>query len=124
MKEKDLNQIAKLEKAIKDKYGKEAIQNPNSTWTKDKEQKYLEELKEFYKNKKTEKELIKIKEDTFIKNSKITERQKQICNICSCYSVSHVDDVYMTKFKCCSKCYIQYIEGREERWKSGWRPNS
>ena len=28
MKEKDLNKIAKIEKAIKDKYGEEAIQNP------------------------------------------------------------------------------------------------
>lgn len=22
----------------------------------------------------------------------------------------------------CSDCYIQWIEGREDRWRSGWRP--
>ena len=31
---------------------------------------------------------------------------------------------YMTKYECCFNCYIQYIEDREERWKSGWRPNN
>ena len=29
----------------------------------------------------------------------------------------------MSKFECCFKCYIDYVEGREDRWKSGWRPN-
>ena len=29
----------------------------------------------------------------------------------------------MSKFDCCEKCYIQWVEGREERWKKGWRPN-
>ena len=27
------------------------------------------------------------------------------------------------KFDCCHKCYIQYVEDREERWIEGWRPN-
>ena len=34
-----------------------------------------------------------------------------------------LDDVYMSKFDCCEKCYIQFVEGREDRWKTGWRPN-
>jgi len=28
----------------------------------------------------------------------------------------------MKKFDCCYECYIQFVDGREERWKSGWRP--
>ena len=32
------------------------------------------------------------------------------------------DDLYMNKFECCHTCYIQWVEGREERWESGWRP--
>ena len=40
MKNRDLNEIAKLEKAIKEKYGEEAIQNPKGTWDKEKEDKY------------------------------------------------------------------------------------
>ena len=33
-----------------------------------------------------------------------------------------LDDVYMSKFDCCFKCYIQWGEGREDRWSTGWRP--
>ena len=29
----------------------------------------------------------------------------------------------MAKFDCCFKCFIQWIEGREDRWKTGWRPD-
>lgn len=25
-------------------------------------------------------------------------------------------------WKCCMDCYIEFIESREDRWKSGWRP--
>ena len=26
-------------------------------------------------------------------------------------------------FGCCTHCHIQWVEGREERWSSGWRPS-
>ena len=29
----------------------------------------------------------------------------------------------MNKFECCFKCFIQYVDGREERWEKGWRPD-
>ena len=45
---KDLNKIAYVEKAIAKKFGQEAIVNPNSNWTDEKEEEYLEQLKEFY----------------------------------------------------------------------------
>ena len=45
------------------------------------------------------------------------------CPVCGLYSFHLKDDLYMHKFECCFKCYIQYVEGREERWKTGWRPN-
>ena len=25
-------------------------------------------------------------------------------------------------WQCCMDCFIEFIESREERWKSGWRP--
>lgn len=25
---------------------------------------------------------------------------------------------------CCSICYIEFVEDREDRWKSGWRPSA
>lgn len=122
MKKKDLNQIAKIEKAIKEKYGEEAIQNPKGSWDKEKEDKYLEELKAFYQRnlraKKTE------EADGFlVKTRKSDNSVDRTCPVCNSYSFSGQDDLYMTKFDCCFNCYIQYVEGREERWKSGWRPN-
>ena len=48
MKDKDLNQIAKIEKAIADKYGEDAITNPKAFWDENKEKEYLEQMKEFY----------------------------------------------------------------------------
>ena len=45
---KDLNQIAKIEKAMSKKFGKESIVNPKSGWSDEKEQQYLKDLKSFY----------------------------------------------------------------------------
>ena len=45
MSKKDLNYIAKLEKAISDKYGAETIQNPKSLWTQEKEKEYKKQIK-------------------------------------------------------------------------------
>lgn len=120
---KDLNEIASIEKAIKEKYGEEAIQNPKKSWSEEKEKKYLEELKEFYakkeKNRKVEK-----KDGFLIKNKKASNTQQRTCPVCGAYSFAGKDDLYMNKFECCFKCYIEYVEDREERWKTGWRPNS
>ena len=38
------------------------------------------------------------------------------------FSFSIHDDVYMLKYECCKSCYIRWVEDREERWESGWRP--
>ena len=43
-------------------------------------------------------------------------------NLTNYVSFKSNDDVYMTKFGCCFKCYVQWVEDREERWKTGWRP--
>ena len=39
------------------------------------------------------------------------------------YSFDKKDDFYMNKFECCHCCYIQWVDGREERWLKGWRPD-
>jgi len=123
VKEKDLNKIAKIEKAIKEKYGEEAIQNPKGLWDQEKEAKYLEELKSFYKRSHRKKE--SEESDGFIVRSKKAKTEiSRTCPVCGSYSFSEKDDLYMVKFECCYDCYIQYIDGREERWKSGWRPNN
>tara|TARA_B100000085_G_scaffold193893_1_gene177786 strand:+ start:6993 stop:7325 length:333 start_codon:yes stop_codon:yes gene_type:complete len=107
---KDLNEIARIEKAIKEKYGEEAIQNPKGLWTEEKEKKYLSDLKIFYNGKEKKRKSLEPSPD-------------RTCPVCGTYSFSVKDDLYMNKFECCFECYIQYVEDREERWKTGWRPN-
>ena len=109
---KDLNEIAKIEKAIKEKYGNEAIQNPKGNWDQEKEAKAA-------RSKKTE-----VIGDVTINHKKTKNKIDRSCPVCGSYSFSLNDDLYMIKFQCCFNCYIQYVEGREERWKSGWRPNN
>ena len=58
---RDLNEIAKIEKAIKEKYGEEAIQNPKGSWDQEKEAKYLEDLKAFYQRSSRKRRLKKLK---------------------------------------------------------------
>ncbi len=123
MKNKDLNEIAKIEKAIKEKYGEEAIQNPKGSWDKEKEIKYLKDLKDFYKKDSRQKKTETIG-DIKVNKRKSSHKISRTCPVCGSYSFSLNDDLYMTKFNCCFNCYIQFIEGREERWKSGWRPNN
>lgn len=115
MKDKDANYIIKVEKAIAEKYGKETIQNPNSSWSEEKEEKYLKQLKTENKLK------YDLGDKKLIKNrNKIT----RVCNTCNKDQIKKKHDVYFTKFECCFECFVQWVEDREERWKAGWRPES
>ena len=119
---KDPNYAVKVEKAIAEKYGKEAVVNPKSQWDDEKEKEYLDELKNNYKEGKIEGELVEM-DGVLISEQLLNRESDRSCPTCNTYSFKSIDDLYMTKFDCCYKCYIQYIEGREERWKKGWRPN-
>ena len=125
-KNKDPNFIVKLEKAISKKYGEEAIQNPRKYWDDDKEKDYQEQIKKIYeKDLRRENKNEKVEVDGVLISKKLLNKEptRRICPVCSEYSFDIRDDVYMKKFDCCSKCYIQWVENREERWETGWRPN-
>jgi phage FluMu gp28-like protein len=123
MKKTD-NHIAALEKAIKEKYGAETIAHPRSEWDDEKEQDYLDQIKNLAtKKKKYQEQNDKVENGGFFISKKLLNREsKRTCPVCETYSFDVRDDIYMNKYECCSKCYIQYVEGREERWKTGWRP--
>ncbi len=123
---KDPNYVVKIEKAIADKFGTETILNPKSLWNEDKEKEYLEQVKELSKKETIlqDKEHKMDFDGVFISKKLLNRESNRTCPVCSIYSFSLEDDVYMNKFKCCHKCYIQYVEGREERWNSGWRPSN
>ena len=117
---KDLNYIAKLEQAIAKKYGAETIQNPRSTWTQEKEEKYLEEIKQIYKKeiqKSTYDEKIQAN-GFFVSKKLLTNKEDRTCPACFVYSFEQKDDVYMNKYDCCYRCYLKFVEGKEERWQN------
>tara|TARA_Y100001937_G_C7025268_1_gene287415 strand:- start:11 stop:403 length:393 start_codon:yes stop_codon:yes gene_type:complete len=122
MSDKDFDYIVKVERAIKEKYGEEAIQNPRKFWNKEKEERYLKDLKEFY-NRETESDSKDKVGEIYVSRKLLERKSNRKCPVCGKYSFEGKDDLYMNKFSCCFDCYIQYVEGREERWSSGWRPD-
>ena len=125
MKNKDLNKIAAIEKAIKEKYGDDAITNPKAFWDEDKEKEYLEQMKEFYaKTSKNSEWEDKIDVNGIKVTKKLLNKEpRKNCPVCGEFPKKSMDDVCLVKFDCCNNCYIKYVEDREERWKTGWRPN-
>ena len=126
MKKKlDLNDIARFENAIAKKYGPSAIENPRKHWNDEKEKEYLEQLKELAKKERLNEEKDdKVELDGFLISKKLLNRDttRRVCTVCKAYSFKIMDDVYINKYDCCYKCYILWIDGREDRWKAGWRP--
>jgi len=126
-KDLDLNDIAKYEKAIAKKYGPEAIENPRKHWNDEKEKSYQDQIKKLAEKERSfEEKDDKVEQDGFLISKKLLNKDttRRTCPVCNTYSFKIRDDVFMNKFECCYNCYIQWIDGREERWKSGWRPNN
>ena len=125
MKIKNPDKIAQFEKAIKKKYGYDAIKNPNAGWDDKKEQEYLESTKKFQsKVSKYHEDNDLVEVDGFLMPKRLLNSESnRTCPVCSAYSFDKGDDFYMNKFDCCQNCFIKYVDGREERWQEGWRPN-
>ncbi len=126
MKKKDLNYIAGLEKAIKKKYGEEAIQNPASYWDETKEKEYIQQLEEYVqKQKKFERQHELENVDGVLTSHKLLNKEGiLICSTCEKKLKTINDDIYFTKYECCEACFVKYVEGREKRWLDGWRPKN
>jgi len=124
MKDKDLNQIAAVEKAIAEKFGHEAIANPYANWDENKEQEYITQARELYlKSFQNEGWQDKIDVNGIKVTKKLLNRESsRTCPICGAFPKRSMDDVCLLKFDCCNTCYTQYVEDREDRWLKGWRP--
>tara|TARA_B100000131_G_C18003869_1_gene567600 strand:+ start:96 stop:476 length:381 start_codon:yes stop_codon:yes gene_type:complete len=105
---KDYNFIAALEKAVAEKYGKEAAQDIRSSWNPEKEKEYLRQLKNSRDKQKN--------------HTAKREKSSRTCPVCKTYSFSGADDLYMNRFNCCYMCYVDFVERREDEWKNGSRP--
>jgi len=124
VKKKDYNYIAAVEKAISKKYGVETVQDFRTSWPETREKDYLEQLRRRNKskNKKPKKEKQQAGQ-VLITPLPRTRKEERTCPTCKTYSFSPKDDLYMNRFKCCFRCYIEFVEYREEKWLSGKRPS-
>lgn len=122
---KDPNRIARIEKAIAQKYGAEAIENPRKYWNDEKEESYKEQLKILAEKERSFQESEEKHEvNGILVSKKLINKEfvRRDCPVCETFSFSIKDDAYMSKYDCCYNCYVQWVEGREERWLTGWRP--
>ena len=122
---RDLNAVAQVEKAISQKYGKDTVQNPKANWDQEKEQDYLEQIKllnERNREYQDRTESVETEDGFLLTKKLLTTESNRTCPVCEKYSFESRDDIYMTKFSCYYRCYIQHVDGREQRWLEGWRP--
>ena len=126
MSNKDWDRIAKIEQAISKKYGPEAVQNPRGNWNDEKEKQYLEQIQELAKKEvelRDKDEKVEVN-GILMPKKLLNKESNRTCPVCDTYSFDVRDDVYMNKYDCCRLCYVKYVEDREDRWQSGWRPNN
>lgn len=122
---KDPDRIARIEKAIAKKYGHEAIENPRKFWNDEKEKSYQEQIEKVAEKERVFEESQEKEEvNGILISKKLLTREvvRRDCPVCETFSFDLKDDAYMNKYSCCYKCYIQWVDGREERWETGWRP--
>ena len=98
MKDKDLNKIAAIEKAITEKYGAEAVANPRANWDEQKETEYLEQMREFYqKVKKNEEWEEKIDINGIKVTKKLLNREStHTCSVCLGPSLGNQPMMYVS----------------------------
>ena len=103
MKEKDWDYIAKVEKAIKQKYGAEAIQNPSSFWDEEKEKEYIEQLKELAaKEEAYEEQTEKVEINGFLVPKKLLSKEgKKKCPVCGSFCLKFLYRVFHLLFTTC-----------------------
>ena len=122
---KDPNRVARIEKAIAKKYGHEAVENPRKHWNEEKEKSYQDQIKKLAEKERAfEESEEKIEVDGILISKKLLTREtiRRDCPVCDTFSFNLKDDAYMMKYDCCYECFIQWVDGREERWETGWRP--
>ena len=118
MPKRDINTIAKFEKAIANKYGEETIQNPRKHWDDTKEEEYKEQIKKFdkkYQAREEGEEKIEVDGVLITKKLLIKEAQNRTCPVCDIYSFTVKDDLYMNRHNCCFLCYVKNIEHRKNK---------
>ncbi len=120
---KDIEEIAAIERLFTEEYGEQSTKNFRSDWDETKEKKYLSQI-EIISKKAQSKDSIKVDVGgVLIPKTVIDKKSDRSCPVCKTYSFSSKDDLYMNRFKCCYECYIEFVQGREDRWSKGYIPD-
>ena len=120
---KDIEEIAAIERLFTEEYGEQSTKNFRSDWDETKEKKYLSQI-EIISKKAQSKDSIKVDVGgVLIPKTVIDKKSDRSCPVCKTYSFSSKDDLYMNRFKCCYECYIEFVQGREDRWGKGYIPD-
>ena len=111
MNEWEPDYVKRVGAAIIEKYGKETLTSPKANWTIAKELHYLKQIKKISRRKQKEIENDKINiEGVLIPKKLFMKESNRVCGTCNTYSFDLKDDLYFTKFDCCWKCWIEYID--------------
>ena len=122
---RDLETLQQIEESIRKKFGEQALVDPRSSWNESKEKDFknqlLDEQEKYLLSEKNEE---KVEENGFLISKRLltVSRNGEGCATCGKFFLNASDNIYLLKFECCQNCYVLHIEGREERWESGWRP--
>jgi hypothetical protein len=121
--EKDPNELAALEQIFTKDYGEVSVRNFRADWDKAKEKEYLRQLKSL-NQRAASKDSEKINIDGVqVSRRALNKKTERSCPVCKTYSFSGKDDLYMNRFKCCFECYVEFVQGREDRWDKGYKPD-
>ena len=106
-------------------YGCARTNEEKKFWNDEKEKSYQEQIKKIAEKERAFQESEEKEEvNGILISKKLLTREvvRRDCPVCETYSFDLKDDAYMNKYSCCYNCYIQWVDGREERWEAGWRP--
>ena len=93
----DYDEIAALERAIKEKYGQVSVLNPKSSWTEEKEEQFKKIIEEMYAK-------------FCPRNVEVKYINLICCDKCNKMSFNTFDDLYLTKYGMCHKCFVTTME--------------
>lgn len=51
-------------------------------------------------------------------------RVPSFCPLCTCVMKGSKSTQSYYDWGCCVNCFIEFVEGREPRWRRGWRPSA
>lgn len=102
---KDPNSVAKLEKAIAEKYGPDAIVNPRSRWSEEDEISYQQQLSGSSANTQEIKTVEEERDGYNIEFGRLITAEQRVCSKCGIYSMNTRDSLYLNKFSLCYLCF-------------------